>query len=123
VTRVAALLLLGVFGFLLIAPVAFAQDPEAQLPACCRAHGKHRCVMPPGAHSGGPSLQSQNDRCPLFPQAGALGSYHHTVTLTASQQFFASVVNQPAVHAQIEALYRISYSRTGQKRGPPIGLS
>lgn len=123
VRRIAAILLLGVFSFLLIAPAAMAQDPEAQLPACCRTHGKHHCMMPTGNQSGGPSFQAQNDRCPLFPKAGAFGSYHQTVTLAASQRFFASIVSHPAAHAQTEALYRISYSRTGQKRGPPVVLS
>jgi hypothetical protein len=123
VRRIAAILLLGVFSILLIAPIAMAQDPEAQLPACCRTHGKHHCMMPTGSQSRGPSLQAGNVRCPLFPGAGALASYQQTVTLAASQQFFGNITGHPSVHAHTEALYRISYSRTGQKRGPPALLS
>jgi len=123
VKRFAAVLLLGVFSFLLIAPAALAQDPETQLPACCRTHGKHRCMLPPASQSGGPSFRAQNERCPLFPGAGAFAPYQHSFTLTASQQFFARIASHPAAQAQTEALYRISYSRTGQKRGPPVNLS
>ncbi|MEO8051892.1 MAG: hypothetical protein ABI833_15860 [Acidobacteriota bacterium] len=121
--RIAAILVLGVFSFLLIAPLAIATDPEAQLPACCRAHGKHHCMMPVGSPSGAPMFRPQNSVCPLFPSAGALGASDSTVTLAASQHFFAGIVSHPAAHAQTEALYRISYSRTGQKRGPPVVLS
>jgi hypothetical protein len=122
VKRIGAMLLLGVISFLLIAPVAIAQDPESQLPACCRTHGKHHCMMSTAdasAASAGVSLRATHARCPLFPRAGVLGCYHGTVTLTASQQFFAGIVSYPAAPAQTEALYRISYNRSCQKRGPP----
>jgi len=98
VKRIGAMLLLGVISFLLIAPVAMAQDPESQLPACCRTHGKHHCMMSTAdasAASAGVSLRATRERCPLFPRGGVLGCYHGTVTLTASQQFFAGVVSHP----------------------------
>jgi len=57
--RIAAILLLGVFTFLLIAPVALARDPESQLPTCCRAHGKHNCMLPADSQSGEPSFQAR----------------------------------------------------------------
>jgi hypothetical protein len=36
---------------------------------------------------------------------------------------FAELVSHPSIHRQTEAKYRVSFSRSRQKRGPPVVLS
>jgi hypothetical protein len=71
--------------------------------------------------SSGPSMQA--GRCPFFPATRAVPA-NRTVSLPGfSQAAFAELLTHPASRPQTEALCRISYSRTGQKRGPPISIS
>jgi len=120
--RVLAGLLVGMFGFSLIAPAVFASDADANLPACCRRGGKHHCAMMAGhSDSSGPSWQA--DRCGLYPSAPTIPP-GQTVSLPGvSQSIFRGLLSHPATCLRTEALCRISYSRAGQKRGPPAPLS
>ena len=114
--RLWAMLLLGLFSFSLIAPAVFASDAGSTLPACCRRNGAHRCSASRGSESG-PSVHAA--RCASYPSAKAL-PIARTVTLaSSSQRVFAEIVAHPATHPQTEARFRISFSRTSQKRGPP----
>ena len=56
--RVLAILLLAAFGLPVVAPLlASGQDLEQSLPACCRRHGAHHCMI--GAtHSNAPSVSA-----------------------------------------------------------------
>ena len=123
--RWCAILLLVLFSFLLILPTLSA-DSDSSLPECCRKGGQHHCSMRSMNHSSddapGLSLKSTNRPCPQFPQTGAAPAYGHCLALAAAR-FFAAIVSHPAAHAQIEAQYRISFSRAWQKRGPPAFLS
>jgi hypothetical protein len=114
-----AILLVGLFSISLISPALFALDADSNLPACCRRSGNHHCAMMtsrPEASSG-PSMQA--GRCPYFPVAKAVPA-NRTVSLPGFfQAVFAELLSHPASRPQTEALCRISYSRTGQKRGPP----
>jgi hypothetical protein len=117
-----ATLLIAIFGFVPISPALFASDVDANLPACCRAHGKHHCAMMASrsVSSSGPAIQA--GRCPLFPGNKAVVAHRVTGAPRTSQAVFSEVLSHPASHPQTEALYRISYSRAAQKRGPPSFL-
>ena len=116
-----AILLVAVFSFGLIGPAVFASDVEVKIPACCRRAGEHACAMHASqAAPSGPSVQSA--RCPFFPPAKAMPP-GRTVSLPGvSQAIFAGLVRHPDSRPQTEALYRISYSRSRQERGPPTIL-
>jgi hypothetical protein len=115
-------LLLVLFSFPLIVP-AQRTDNEAKLPACCRREGKHHCGMANGSSQQQTSGVSARAKCPSYPVASAAPLFSNTVLLNPSRIFFASIVNHPAVQSQTEALQRISFSRSRQKRGPPSLVS
>jgi hypothetical protein len=120
--RACATLLLVWFSFSLIAPLLSAED-ESNLPACCRRGGAHQCGMQhstPG-DSSSPAFRTQPERCPYYPGAGV--SSLDALNAPAPTRFFADVVRHPSVHAQTEALCRISFTRSCQKRGPPSSRS
>lgn len=119
--RVSALLLIALFSFSLISPALFASNADANLPACCRREGKHHCAMIAVASnsSSGPALQAT--RCPFFPKAFAA---YRTAGLGAiSLTLLPTLVSQSPSDRLTESLCRSSYSRAGQKRGPPSFLS
>jgi hypothetical protein len=97
--------------------LALLADSESSLPACCRRDGKHHCAMME-KETAGPSWRTATRKCPLFPKS--------TVAFFTDQAVPSPIVcvagwiaSQPADKAQTEVLYRISHSRTRQKRGPP----
>jgi hypothetical protein len=116
--RIFAVLLVGLFSFSLIGPAVFAGDADSKLPACCRRDGAHHCAMMASqAASSGPSVRA--DRCGFYPAATAIPP-GQTVSLPGvAHAIFAGLLSHPASCAQTEALCRSSYSRAGQKRGPP----
>jgi hypothetical protein len=117
--RIWATLLLALFGFSPIIPAMSAVDAESTLPACCRHNGAHHCVISKdnARSGGGPTVQSA--RCPSFPSAKGLPAGHTAAAANNSQRILAAIVSHAAARAQMDALYRISYCRFGQKRGPP----
>jgi hypothetical protein len=121
--RIFAMLLVSLFSFSLISPAVFASDGDSSLPACCRRAGKHHCTMMTGqsTSSSGPSIQA--DRCPFFAAAMAIPANQTVSLFGITQVVRAGLFSHPASRPQTEALCQISYSRSGQKRGPPIFLS
>jgi hypothetical protein len=122
--RIWAMLLLAVFGFSLAAPVLLASDPDSNLPPCCRRNGKHHCAMMdsrPASPASGPSLRT--DRCALFPHAQAVPAGPIVSLPVAAPAISAGLLGHAAICPQTAALCRSSYSRAGQKRGPPTPLS
>ena len=121
--RALASLLLAVFGFPSIAPVVFA-DAESNLPECCRRGGKHHCaMMTDDAPVKGVSLRSAHPRCPLYPGISAAPAVEYVAVLNSSGIVFGALANPAAIHVQTQAVYRISFSRARQERGPPAVLS
>jgi hypothetical protein len=63
--------LLLLFSFPLIAPLfALGSDAESRLPACCRTHGKHHCMMSVEemqALLDGEHFTAVTPKCPLYP--------------------------------------------------------
>ncbi|MGI8745430.1 MAG: hypothetical protein ACR2NN_23230 [Bryobacteraceae bacterium] len=123
--RISATLLLGIISFSLIGP-AFA-GADSKLPACCRRDGKHRCAMMNMAgqeeSSSGLAVNAARQKCPNYPKAGAVQAYSKTVLLTSFQTMSALTLRHPAIQKQTETHYPISFSRSRQKRGPPIVLT
>jgi len=117
--------LLAFFSFSLIGPEAFV-DSDSKLPACCRRDGKHHCASMEKAHQqqppSGPSVKAVR-QCTNFPKADGVRAFSNSILVSAPQAFFALIVSHPAVQPQTEARQRISFSRSRQKRGPPISLS
>jgi hypothetical protein len=103
-------------------PIAPAPGADSKLPACCRRGGMHHCAMTMGQpeSSPGPALQS---RCLFFPNGPAVPVSRTFCLPQASQVIFVGLVSHPPSRLQAETLCRISYSRAGQKRGPPAPLS
>ena len=108
------------FSFGLIAPLLSAglltSNSQQNLPACCRNDGKHRCAM--RQKDSGTGMRGLAEKCPCGPSA-SLTFQPHCVTLPRTAVFSAALVGPTSAVAQGEALGRISFSRTRQKRGPP----
>lgn len=124
--RVPATLLVFVFSFSLMGPALFVDD-ESNLPACCRRGGKHHCSMMGGmtgaemaqAPSSGAAADALHTRCPFFPNGGAVIPESGPALLATSETAGVSSVSWTADRTQVEAGYRISFSRSHYKRGPP----
>lgn len=130
--RALASLLLALFSFPLGLPIAgpmLRTDAASSLPSCCRREGKHRCSMESGGDSGGaetasgPALLAIQPRCSNYPSASTVPGSWNIALLKNSPSIGASLLNYPSVEAQTEAQYRVSFSRSRQKRGPPALLS
>jgi hypothetical protein len=123
VRRSRAIVLLAVFSFSLIGPAVFA-GAQAKLPSCCTRSGKHHCSSISGADAqdstSGAALRQVPQRCPYYPNGGAVPVHSYAALRESSLTFFAALLSHPAAHAQTEARYRASFSRSRQKRGPPV---
>jgi hypothetical protein len=121
--RALVTLLLALFGFSLISPAVLASDPESNLPACCRRDGKHHCAMM-AMQSGSPSGSTlQTARCSSFPSAGAIPATPAVSLPGLSQSVFTGFFTYSVGFRATETVCLSSYSRTGQKRGPPAKIS
>lgn len=115
--RLLAYVLLAAIGVIPIVSAAPYQA-EVQLPPCCRAHGQHKCAL---KHAmAGSSVAVIGSKCPFSEQAqwglaGLQFLYWRPAT-----SWIAPISNHSTVLAQTEARYRISFSRSRQKRGPPL---
>lgn len=114
----------GLLLLLLTSPLVtplFARNPQSDLPACCRRSGKHHCAdhmqMPA---SDGAQFMSSGMKCPMFPVRLATPGHSPQILPTNSQAFYGAIISHPAIHAQAEISYRICWSRSQQKRGPPV---
>jgi hypothetical protein len=116
VSRFIAIALLLVFAGDTALPALLA-DSESSLPACCRRDGKHHCAMME-KETAGPSWRTVTRKCPLFPKS-AVAFFTDQAAPPAASHFAGWIASHPVNKAQTEVLYRISHSRTRQKRGPP----
>src|SRR5271169_7296 len=99
---------------------AIRVESDAKLPACCRREGKHHCGVPDTASRQETSGATVGEKCSSYPGASAIPAYSNTILLSVNRAFCSSLVKCPAVHVQTDALQRISFSRSRQKRGPPL---
>ncbi len=117
VRRFFSIALVVLLGFPLFASFFAAQAQSANLPACCRRNGAHRC-MEMAAMAASSATPAVHAVCPAFPhnQASAqTGVWNHS----ASPQSAGRLETRPAVIGQVEAGYRIASTRSRHKRGPP----
>ena len=119
--RAIALLLMLVFSSLLMAPL-FASDPEANLPPCCRSHGKHHCMMRrmqrPDGRSG---IAALREKCPCFP-AGTVAAHSWQFAPEPSRALYPAAVNALRVPAQTVPALAPFFFDSHPKRGPPAPL-
>ena len=124
ILSIAMLVMLG--AQLLGSFVAVSASVEANLPACCRRDGKHHCGMSAMQRSAaltgmGTRVSAVGEKCPYYPKAMA-GALHLPFAPERSAAIFAGICAHPTVSPQTSARYRISFSRSRQKRGPPVSL-
>jgi len=122
-----AVVVLCVTGFWPVAPLLSSASSTPQLPLCCRANGKHKCglsrLQQEGAGSNaGAALRSVCGDWPISIGASSTAISPSVFLPPAKQLFFAAILNHPAVQAQTESQYRISFERSRHKRGPPLSL-
>ncbi len=121
--RTIALALMMAFSWTLIAPI-FGPDADANLPPCCRRHGKHHCMMRMMERFGGnqTGFTSVFEKCPCFP-VSTCAVHSRAYKPETGKQIYAEAVRRPSSAPQTEALYRVSFLRSHQKRGPPSPLA
>lgn len=121
--RISAILLLALFSFALIAP-ALPADSDAKLPPCCRRDGKHHCGMNMKATPASSGVVFRESmRCSMFGKASVTPVTAKAIHVAPSTVVGALLVSHPTAVEQTEARYRVSFSRSSQKRGPPSLLS
>jgi hypothetical protein len=120
--RFCAFLLTVTFSFRLLAPVLSA-EPESNLPACCRRDGKHACSMmmksPSASSSGKAAITSKKTSCPLYPTGQSVSASDRIIVDPIHPAHWAPPAVVVDVAEQMEARFRISFSRATQERGPP----
>ena len=116
--RACAILLLSMISFWLSVP-AFASSGEPQLPACCRAKGLHKCGMRTPHSENVPAIAN---RCPYYPSVDSIAVGGSAPLPVIAHTLAMRQAAVPSVQAQAGALYRISFARSSQKRGPPTLL-
>jgi len=109
-----------------LAPSLYAlnADPEANLPACCRSHGSHHCVMVhwmlQHADSGAPRLTSPP--CPFYPAMAVLPQVAVFV-LVDVPELSAEPVHASALPAMTARRAQLLLARTRGDRGPPTDFA
>ena len=117
VRRVLAIALLTLFSLSVIPPTAFASDPDAGLPACCRRAGKHHCSVATEGSSPGPALQASP--CSFFPGVRGVTASPNVGTLATplvSRVSYASTSATPLANA---TPFEVLFHAPRQQRGPP----
>ena len=119
--RVAAMLLAVWISALLMLPAMLAGG-QSRVPACCRAAGKHHCSLRHAASpESGPTLQTTQAACPLWqPDRATLPAHQATPINLAASVFDVALKPHAVAAAHSASLYNPSFSRSRQKRGPPV---
>lgn len=125
--RASSILLVTIFSLSLIMPALFASDPYANLPACCRKDGKHRCALTAAmiaamtADSLGPALTAGT--CSDYPSVQVGPTRPVCVAALPGANPAGFEIAGPVLGLRVQPFGRSSYSRAGQKRGPPSLLA
>jgi hypothetical protein len=121
--RIAALVLLWVFGTLLPSATVMAlAAPQQLLPICCRAHGAHSCIM--AATAGAPSDAGPTLRqaaCPFGQSLRAITTVTIFADFTYSARFGLAVtdIDRQAIADAVAT----RMLRRSAPRGPPCSFS
>jgi len=117
--RLVAFALAVLVGSCLILPAFALPNAASNSRPCCRKNGAHHCGMQSDSSDASDTAGSLlNAKCPSYPRAYVASSiqYYSSVNVPA---MVVRYVSQPADLTQVEAGYRISHTRSRQKRGPP----
>jgi hypothetical protein len=117
--RAIAITLLALFGWTPVAPL-FAANSEANLPPCCRRHGKHRCAMQRllascGKPGGPPAF---DERCPYAGKSDAPAQMR-LPRPEAGSAVAAAIVVEAAAAVEIPARRESYFFDSNPLRGPP----
>ena len=119
--RTISVVLISFFSLMLMAPV-FARDSDANLPPCCRRHGKHHCAMMVAeGQDGRPGVASLREKCPCFP-AATCAAHSSPFEPAAGRQFYLPAASAFLLPLHSEAGFRVAFYGSHQKRGPPSPL-
>lgn len=101
---------------------ALLQTTDVDVPMCCKAKGKHHCLMsiPERVSKGGIAAGVVRENCPSLPRPSVSASSQ--LTSPQEQLGLAVTVTSPKPILQAEARYRSLWGRSRQKRGPPTLL-
>ena len=126
VRRLISLVLLAVFSLPLILPaLALGQDPENNLPACCRRNGAHHCRMSAQemqALLDGHQFATVHSKCPLYP-AAPVTLHRQDLSFDSAKPALPETPDSLAQKtAQIAAWARAAEAGARHKRGPPATL-
>jgi hypothetical protein len=124
VRRFLSISLLLLFTLPLVSPLFAASTADANIRACCRRNGKHHCAMSATAQSAAndaakPYTVSLRERCP-YNVTSSIAAHLPFAPDEIQRAIYAGILSHPTCHAQTESLFRISSSRSHQKRGPPF---
>jgi hypothetical protein len=114
--RALAITIVLLFGFSLTAPL-FAVG-ATDLPQCCRRNGSHHCVGSATADPGSRAISTIAPKCPNWPKSTP-APRPNDLTSTQPQGISTPLYAHPAAAPQTEARYRVAFTRSRQKRGPP----
>jgi len=91
---------------------------ESQLPACCRRHGAHHCMMALAGQAGSGHMVNAPARCPEYHRGSParVGVYTSSAGLGVARALETSTVI-----AEIEAV-TLRQTWTSTSRGPPAFL-
>jgi len=123
--RFLAIALLAVFGLPFVSPLlAMTARSEANLPACCRKHGKHHCMMSVVERNqldgGEPAFTAPLEKCPYAP-AAILSTHHPTKLASPSwQMFYAKFGTGCSGIGPTIPQVRLARDKAHGKRGPPL---
>jgi hypothetical protein len=117
---IAVILLIAICSLASTPLIASTSDPYKNLPACCRRLGKHHCMMVMQEQVSSTGVSVPAEKCPMFPKGILPGTVRAIwIAPLVRRPLFVQALSYPAVLAQTEAHYRISYNRARLKRGPP----
>jgi hypothetical protein len=121
--RIAAVVLLCVFGALLPSATVMAlAAPQQLVPICCRAHGAHACVMGSVASASSDAAPAlRQPRCPFGQSLRAATTVSITADLT-SRIRFGLVVTSLDQQLIADAIASRMLRRSAP-RGPPSSFS
>jgi hypothetical protein len=129
VRRLVAALVLGVFGLL---PVTGALSNiaahAADLPLCCRAHGKHKCALrllqhAPAGSPAQPVIYPVCGHYPLLPLANLAAVNIPIFPPKDSELFHVAILSHLAAQFDREVRFNKCFERSHWKRGPPTFFS
>lgn len=128
--RALAVLLVLAFSLPLIAPAVVSASVESSLPACCRRDGKHHCAMQSESMQSGAMtvsvsrrLVTVSENCPCWPFARLALMLPHALSTSAPPVVDSLFAGPAAAAREAAAGYRVSCSRSRQKRGPPPSIA